>query len=278
MSLKQKINLMARYVLPQKLLTKVVGYMANSRTFACWFIPWFAKHYQVDMSDAIHADYKAYPTFNAFFTRQLKPGARVIAHSALNLTSPADGVISEQGVIENERLIQAKGKHFMLKDLLANAQDAIPFQGGIFSTIYLSPKDYHRVHFPCDAKVTKMRYIPGKLFSVSPFTANHVDNLFAKNERLCIFLETPLGPMVLVMVGAMIVAGMSTTWSGDISRSDSLCDWSYDKTLCFKQGDELGAFKLGSTVIMIWQNQALELIESHDSAIQMGQVLAKVHQ
>jgi len=204
-------------LVPQHLLSRVVGRVAESGRLKKPFIRWFVKRYSVDMSDAQEQDPLAYENFNAFFTRALKAGARPFAegiNDALPILCPADGAISQLGEINEHGLLQAKGRYYTVADLLASNQDAADFDGGSFATVYLSPKDYHRVHMPVAGKLTKMSYIPGDLYSVNKQTAEGVPNLFARNERLVCLFDTELGPMAVVLVGAMIVAGIETVWAG----------------------------------------------------------------
>lgn len=262
---------------PQHLLTVAIGKLANSKRFAKPFIHWFAKRYQVNMEEAKVKDLTAYETFNAFFTRALKDGARAIDDSPLSIVSPADGTLSEFSAINGGRIIQAKGQTFTVNEFLGGSiHQAEPFLTGDFFTVYLSPKDYHRVHFPFDCQIEKMTYIPGKLFSVSLKTAQAVPRLFARNERLCVFVKTQWGPAVIVLVGAMIVAGMNVTWQGDIVRESDVHHWAYPNarttTTHFKKGEQLGHFNLGSTVVVLLGFKATAFIKSleKEMPIQMG--------
>ena len=206
-------------IVPQHLLSRIVGRVAESRRFKKPFINWFAARYGVDMSEAQEQDPLAYDNFNAFFTRALKLGARPLAEGiggALPILCPADGAISQLGDITEKGLLQAKGRHYTVADLLASENDAAAFDGGCFATVYLSPKDYHRVHMPLAGRLTKMSYVPGDLYSVNQQTAEGVPNLFARNERLVCLFDTELGPMAVVLVGAMIVAGIETVWAGRV--------------------------------------------------------------
>jgi phosphatidylserine decarboxylase len=268
---------------PQLLITKFVSYFANSPRFAKLFIRWFSRRYQVNLSEAKTEELAAYKTFNAFFTRALKESARPIAPSKSAFVSPADGVISQFGEISEGRLIQAKGRTFSSLEFLGGDKDlASPFVSGHFFTIYLSPRDYHRVHFPFDCTIEKMLYIPGKLFSVSLKTAECIPNLFARNERLCVFVKTPFGPSVIVLVGAMIVAGIQTVWGGEIKRSTmpQYFDYSAEQkaSLSFKKGAELGQFKLGSTVVVLTPKEALLFQEGLklESFVKMGEALGEI--
>jgi phosphatidylserine decarboxylase len=244
---------------PQHLLSRLAGKFANART------PWlkhllitrFIRRYGVNMAEAANSDPSAYACFNDFFTRALKPGARPIHTTADVIVSPADGVVSAAGLITKDRIIQAKGKSFSLTALLGGSEDtAWPFQEGSFATVYLSPKDYHRVHMPCAGTLQKMIYIPGKLFSVNQVTSDNIDNLFARNERVVCLFDTAAGPMALVLVGAMIVAGIETVWAGQVAPSArGIYEEDYVRhqpPLHYAKGDEMGRFKLGSTVIVVF--------------------------
>ncbi len=269
-----------QYVLPKHLLSRLVGRLAESRTI--WlknaFISWFAKKYQVDMSEAEIPELKDFACFNDFFTRALKADARPLDDSC-HIISPVDGEVSQIGAIASDAIMQAKGHDYSLSRLLGNDEMAAEYQNGAFATLYLSPKDYHRIHCPVDAQMTGMTYIPGDLFSVNHMTARTIPNLFARNERLVVYLETAQGPMAMVFVGATIVASIETVWAGIITPpvGPAIHHWSYsEQAIHFKQGDELGRFKLGSTVIMVAPPEAIVWQESlaTGSPLRMGQGIA----
>lgn len=247
-----------QYLIPQRSLTACAGYLANVKQekIKNYLIRQFIDQYQVNMKEALIEEPSAYPCFNDFFIRQLKPECRPLA--AADIISPVDGCVSELGPITEGQLVQAKGRNYSIAELLAcDEQSAQHFMHGQFATLYLSPKDYHRVHMPIEAHLVKMNYIPGALFSVQPTTARVVPKLFARNERLVVFFETKIGPMAMVMVGATIVGAIGTSWHGDLQRGKDKrsIDYSADKTpLVLKQGDEMGFFKLGSTVILLFAN------------------------
>jgi phosphatidylserine decarboxylase len=217
-------------------------------------IRWFIGRYGVNMAEAAEADPAAYRTFNDFFTRALQPGARPQAQATW--TCPVDGAISQFGRIERDQVFQAKGHAYSTTALVGgNRNLAAPFDGGHFATLYLSPKDYHRIHMPCAGRLLRMIHVPGDLFSVNPTTARGVPGLFARNERVVCFFDTAHGPFVLVLVGATIVGSMATTWHGVVNppRPGELREWAYaDRRIEFAQGDEMGRFLLGSTVVMLW--------------------------
>lgn len=274
--MKNRFFILLQYCLPQHGLTRLCASLANCQTawFKRYFIRWFIKRYQIDISLAQQSDIEKYPCFNAFFIRQLREDTRPLA--ANGIVSPADGCLSQFGKIDAQTLIQAKGKYFKLKSLLVNDQHLInAFYHGEFATIYLSPRDYHRVHMPCDGKLVKTIYVPGKLFSVNQTTAQHVDNLFARNERLICVFETEYGLMLQILVGAMLVAGMHTVWGGDVKRCNTIQQWSPTTSIELQRGQEMGYFNFGSTVITLFQASAITW-EQHYCAGDMLQVKQKL--
>jgi phosphatidylserine decarboxylase len=267
---KQKLFILFQHMVPQHLLSRLVGRLADCTN--PWvknrFITWFAKQYQVNMTEALIEEPTAYPSFNAFFTRELKPGIREINQDSDAIVSPADGAISQIGTIKHGRIFQAKGRGYGLTTLLGGFDEiATPFKNGLFATIYLSPKDYHRVHMPIKGTLRETVYVPGDLFSVNQATAENVDQLFARNERLVAIFDTEAGPMAMVLVGAMIVAGIETVWDGQVSpvikrpvRKPFMPKTMAPVTL--KKGEEMGRFKLGSTVILLFGPDAIEWIDT----------------
>ena len=224
-------------------------------------IRWFAGKYGVDMDEAENADVASYPTFNDFFTRALKPGARPIADA--EFTCPVDGTISQFGVIDDHHMLQAKGHRFTTTELVGGDPAlAARFRHGSFANLYLSPKDYHRLHMPCEGRLTRMIHVPGALFSVNPVTARGVPNLFARNERVvCVFESPQHGRFVMVLVGATIVGSMATVWHGVVNpkRSGRLAEWTYpDQDIVLAQGEEMGRFLLGSTIVMLFEPDVIE--------------------
>jgi phosphatidylserine decarboxylase len=247
-----------QYIIPKHGLTALAGCLAEVKEprVKNYIIQRFIKKFQVNMSEALIEDPTAYACFNEFFIRHLKPECRPLAQA--DLISPVDGCVSELGAIQEGQLIQAKGRYYSVAELLAcSDENASEFVNGQFATLYLSPKDYHRVHMPVDAELLSMTYVPGALFSVQPTTARVVPKLFARNERLVISFSTQVGPMVMVMVGATIVGAIGTRWHGDIKRSKQNTHFDYSKIEMNKsmaQGDEMGYFKLGSTVVLLFAN------------------------
>lgn len=253
---KARWAVLPQYVVPQHGLSRLIGFLAESRAPAIKgpFIKNFARIYGVDMSEALNSDLNSYQSFNDFFTRALKEGARPIGDGVV---SPADGAISQLGEIKEDQIFQAKGHSYSLTQLLGgNHERAMPFKNGSFATIYLSPKDYHRVHMPYGGTLKEMIYVPGKLFSVNTRTAHNVPSLFARNERVVCIFETDIGPMALVLVGAMIVASVETVWAGLVApQRRQITVTRYDeepKTITLARGEEMGRFKLGSTAIVVW--------------------------
>jgi phosphatidylserine decarboxylase len=234
---------------------------------------------RVNMSEAANPDVASYASFNDFFTRALKAGARPLAQATL--ICPVDGAISQFGRIEGQQIFQAKGHQFSSTALVGgDAKLAAQFDNGHFATLYLSPRDYHRIHMPCAGRLTRMIYVPGDLFSVNPATARGVPGLFARNERVVCVFEGADGPFVLVLVGATIVGSMATTWHGAVNapRPGKLSEWHYEnKSVTFKQGDEMGRFLLGSTVVMLFPKSPLQFNPAWQSgrAVQLGQVMAQ---
>ncbi|MFC2436421.1 MAG: archaetidylserine decarboxylase [Aggregatibacter sp.] len=279
----QRAKVAFQYIMPQLYLTQLAGWFAQQKWGAVthFVIKAFAKKYNVDMSEAKKENFSDYESFNQFFIRELKDDARKINENPTALCLPADGRVSQIGHIDDERLLQAKGHFFSLSDLLAGDEELVhTFKNGEFATIYLSPRDYHRVHMPCDATLRKMIYVPGDLFSVNPFLAEHVPNLFARNERVICVFDTVFGPMVQILVGATITASMSTVWAGVINppRTGEVKVWTYqgDNAIKLTKGQEMGAFQLGSTVINLFPANSVTLAEhlEVDVPVRMGEILA----
>jgi len=254
-----------------------------TRCEVVWFKDLFTrfiiKQYQVNLDEAAETDLANYACFNDFFTRLLREGVRPIAES--DIVSPVDGVVSQSGPVTSGQIVQAKGQEYSVLTLLGG-DDALAaeFVHGQFATIYLSPKDYHRIHMPVTGTLRKMRYIPGKLFSVSPRTARAVPDLFARNERVAVTFDTEFGPMVMVLVGAIFVGSMETVWSGQITPSYGkvVQQWTYDgdQAVTIEKGQEMGRFNMGSTVVMLFGKHAAlfnEHIET-EGAIQLGQAMS----
>ena len=272
-----------QYLLPKQALTAFAGFVASRERgwVTTALIRWFVGKYQVNMAEAANPDITAYPTFNAFFTRALQPGARPLAQAAL--VCPVDGAISQLGAIAHDQIFQAKGHHYSTTALVGgDAALAADYQDGHFATIYLSPKDYHRIHMPAGGRLSRMIYVPGELFSVNPVTARGVPGLFARNERVVCVFESARGPFVLVLVGATIVGIMATVWHGVVNppRSKAVREWHYPASgqpeVVLKQGDEMGRFLLGSTVVMLFPKGPLRFNPAwaHGGSVRLGEAMA----
>jgi phosphatidylserine decarboxylase len=276
------LKIIGQYLLPKHLVSRLTGIIANLEAgkFTTFLIKKFIDKYQIDMSEAKHSDPAHFKTFNDFFTRELRADIRPIYEGDENLCMPVDGQISQLGEIQSGRIFQAKGHDFSLRELLGGRDDiAAPFDNGLFSTIYLAPKDYHRIHMPIAGKLEKMVFIPGDLFSVNPLTAENVPNLFARNERAVAIFSTDVGPMAMVLVGATIVASIETVWGGTIapSRHKELKYWDYSKqNITLKKGEEMGRFKLGSTIVALFPKDSINFSNTLEtgSPTRLGELFA----
>ena len=275
------IFVLLQYLLPKRSISDLIGFFAKSKNFIIKsiFIHTFQKLYQVNLKDAVNEDIKSYPNFNSFFTRSLKPESRPIDNDKRSIISPVDGVISQIGSIKTGKVLQAKGMYFSLLNFIGNDKEYFErFKEGLFSTIYLSPKDYHRVHMPIDGKLKQMIYVPGKLFSVNKITSQSVKNLYSKNERLICFFDTARGSIAVIMVGAMIVSGITVRWEKeDCFNKRKIQKFSYPsigkESVFIKKGEEIGRFMLGSTVVICFVKNKLNWLNnlSSDSMVKMGQ-------
>ncbi|ABE46746.1 archaetidylserine decarboxylase [Polaromonas sp. JS666] len=257
--MSHRFSVLPQYLLPKQALTAFAGFVASRERgwITTEIIRRFVAKYQVNMEEAARSDIASYLTFNDFFTRALKPGVRPLADA--DLISPVDGAISQFGRIEHDQIFQAKGHHYSTTALVGgDAALAAQFQNGSFATLYLSPKDYHRIHMPCDGRLARMVHVPGELFSVNPVTARGVPGLFARNERVVCVFDSPRGPFVLILVGATIVGSMATVWHGVVNppRGKQVRAWDYDPNaeaaVVLRRGEEMGRFLLGSTVVMLF--------------------------
>jgi phosphatidylserine decarboxylase len=281
--LAERLAVLPQYLLPKQALTAFAGLVAGSRGGALTtaLIRWFVGKYGVEMAEAADPDPAAYATFNEFFTRALAPGVRPLARA--DLVCPVDGAISQFGPIDGAAILQAKGHTYSVPALLGGDADlAQPFLNGHFATLYLSPKDYHRIHMPCAGRLTRMIHVPGALFSVNPTTARGVPGLFARNERVvCVFEGAGRRPWVLVLVGATIVGSMATAWHGVVNppRPGLIRDWRYDAepAVTLAQGDEMGRFLLGSTVVLLFPAGPLAFNPAWrpGGAVRMGQAMSR---
>ena len=284
-----QFSIILQYCLPKQAITALAGKLASKQYGALTtnVIAWFVKRYHVNMTEAANPDIASYVSFNDFFTRPLKTVARPLAKA--NFICPVDGAISQFGSIQQDQIFQAKGHSYSTLALVAgNTKLASKFENGHFACLYLSPKDYHRIHMPCDGTLKTMAYVPGDLFSVNPTTAANVPNLFARNERVvCEFESAQHGTFVMVLVGATIVGSMATVWHEAIDgikngiinppRSKNIRTWTYlDNNILLKQGDEMGRFLLGSTVVMLFKKDALQFNADWQPAraIQLGEKMS----
>jgi len=275
------LSVLPQYLVPKQWLTTLAGRAASARlgSITTGTIKRFIARYGVDMSEAAQPDPAAYASFNDFFTRALKPGVRPLANA--ELVCPVDGAISQFGTIERDRIFQAKGHHFTTTALLGgDAQAAATYENGSFATIYLSPRDYHRIHMPCAGRLRRMIHVPGDLFSVNPTTAAGVPGLFARNERVVCLFDGEHGPFALVLVGATIVGSMATVWHGVVNppRPGRVREWRYDDgdPVFLEQGAEMGRFLLGSTVVLLFPQPGLRFNADWRPAgpVRMGQPMA----
>ncbi len=274
-----------QYLLPKQALTSLAGWYASGQRGALTTrtIRAFIRRYQVDMDEAGDPDPRHYASFNDFFTRALKPGARPLAEA--DLLCPVDGAISQFGRIQHDQVLQAKGHGYSTAALVGGDRAlAAQFDDGHFATLYLSPRDYHRIHIPCHARLRRMLHVPGELFSVNPSTARGVPGLFARNERVVCVFDADFGPFVLVLVGATIVGSMATVWHGAVNaprraQLNQVREWRYDdKNITLTKGDEMGRFLLGSTVVMLFPAGPLQFNPTWAPAgpIRMGQAMASL--
>ncbi|NCF63209.1 MAG: phosphatidylserine decarboxylase [Gammaproteobacteria bacterium] len=272
-----------QYLLPQHLLSRLVYAFMRIRLAPVknTQIVLIGSMAGVDWSEAKKENISDFVTFNDFFTRELVDGARPIDADPQSLVSPSDGRISQCGRVTNDRILQAKGRHYSVRSLLANDPASAEFINGFFHTIYLSPRDYHRVHMPFEGTLQRMIHIPGRLFSVAPYTVRQVPNLFARNERVVSIFDTSHGPMAVVLVGAMLVSSMETVWSGVVTpprgRKVTRGDWSR-RNIHLKKGEEMGRFNMGSTVIMLLPPGAVSTFDHYESgdSVVMGQKLGRL--
>ncbi len=280
--MSDRLAVLPQYLLPKGALTNFAGRVAGAKGGAMTtrLIRWFVGRYNVNMDEALDPDITHYTSFNDFFTRALRPDARPLAQA--DYICPVDGRISQFGTIDKDQIFQAKGHHFSTTALVGgDAALAARFEHGSFANLYLSPRDYHRIHMPCDGRLTRMIYVPGELFSVNPTTARGIPGLFARNERVVCVFDTANGPFVMTLVGATIVGSMATVWHGVVNppRTGEIRDWSYaNDNVVLKQGEELGRFLLGSTVVMLFPKDTVQFNAGWQPAgpVQLGEVMGNV--
>lgn len=267
-----KLKITLQYLLPKHLISRLVGYLAAARLgfISHALIKLFIRAFGINMAEAKFEKATDYQSFNEFFTRPLKDGIRPVVSDAQVLAHPVDGAVSQAGAIVGDQLIQAKGHYYSVQALLGgDAATAAEFNDGTFACIYLAPKDYHRIHMPVDGVLREMIYVPGELFSVNPLTAANVPGLFARNERVVAIFDTPVGPMSLTLVGATIVASIETVWAGTVTppAGKDVFRWQYPASgpnaVRLQKGDEMGRFKLGSTVVLTFAKGAVELLPTN---------------
>ena len=279
--MSDQLAVIPQYLMPKLAMTRLAGLVASAEWGAVttWVIKRFVKRYNVNMNEAANADPAHYKSFNEFFTRPLKDGVRPLSRS--EWVCPVDGAISQCGAIERDQIFQAKGHHYSTRALVGgDAALAAQFQNGQFATLYLSPRDYHRIHMPMAGKLLRMIHVPGDLFSVNPTTARGVPGLFARNERVVCEFETEKGPMVLVLVGATIVGSMATVWHGQVNppRPGTVREWRYEsQDVRLQKGEEMGRFLLGSTVVMLFPENSLRFPDDWLSTrpLQMGEAMSR---
>ena len=280
------LKITLQYITPKHLLSRLVGTFASAQagSVTTAMIKLFIKQFKVDMSEALEPNPESYSSFNDFFTRQLKADARPICQDQKQLALPVDGAVSQLGDIKHDTIFQAKGHDYSLTTLLGGKPElAKPFLDGKFATIYLSPKDYHRIHMPIDGQLTDMIYVPGELFSVSPLTAERVPGLFARNERVVAIFDTQIGKMAMVLVGATIVASIETKWAGAVTppAGKNVQHWQYptqgENSVLIKKGEEMGLFKLGSTIVACFEADMIEFADlSAGGVTRLGDVFANI--
>lgn len=282
-SITAKLFALIQYPLPHHFLSRIM--LRLTRCKIKWLkniaIKRFIAHFKIDMSLAVDENPEHFESFNHFFTRALKPEVRPLALGEKNIICPVDGAISQMTAIKDNSIVQAKGQSYTVETLLGDTELAKQFASGDFTTLYLSPRDYHRIHMPVDGKLKKVIHVPGRLFSVNPATVHNVPALFARNERVICLFDTPVGPMAMVLVGAIFVASIETVWQGVITppSHSEVRSWDYTgHSVNLKQGEEMGRFNMGSTVILLFARDAIQWLEEHNETdpVQMGQLIGSV--
>ena len=284
MKLSARLFIALQHIIPQHLLSKMMWKLTRCeyKWLLKLILPFFIRQFKVNMQEAKNSDWKSYSSFNNFFTRELKEDAREVCSDKKLIASPVDGAISQLGEINNDLIFQAKGHAYSLTQLLGNREDlGETFKDGKFNTIYLSPKDYHRIHMPVDGTLTEMIHVPGELFSVSPTTVENVPALFARNERVICLFDTDAGPMAMILVGAIFVGSIETVWHGEVTppSAKEIRNWLYeDEEKSFAKGEEMGRFNMGSTVILLYaenkMNWAKEL--KAGQAVRLGEAIGSI--
>ncbi|MFT6984928.1 MAG: phosphatidylserine decarboxylase [Psychromonas sp.] len=278
----EKLKIIGQYILPKHLVSRLAGKLASAKAgkLTTFLIKQFIAKFKIDMSEAKHSEPGHFKTFNDFFTRELREDVRQVVEGDENIAMPVDGRVSQLGAIKMGRIFQAKGHDFSLRELLGGRDDiAAPFDEGLFATVYLSPKDYHRIHMPITGTLEQLIFIPGDLFSVNPLTAENVPNLFARNERAVAVFSTAIGPMAMVLVGATIVGSIETVWGGTLTANakKEIQYWDYkDQNISLEKGAEMGRFKLGSTIVALFPKDSVDFTQGLQagSATRLGELFA----
>ncbi|WP_262965022.1 archaetidylserine decarboxylase [Methylobacter psychrophilus] len=284
MTIKEALTTLPQYILPHHALSRMMSKLTHceNKVWKNLFIKQIIRHYGVNMSEAVEQDINAFKSFNHFFTRELNPDVRPLTNERNAIASPADGVVSQAGNITNGKIFQAKGKSYTATDLLGGSVErAEPFNNGVFTTIYLSPKDYHRLHMPLTGTLREMVHIPGRLFSVNTATTNSVPGLFARNERVVALFDTDVGPMALVLVGAIFVSSIETVWHGVVTPPNisTVQSWQYQENApTLKIGEEMGRFNMGSTIIVLFGKDKAQWDSAltAEKAVKLGEQIGKI--
>ena len=284
MKLSARLFIALQHIMPQHLLSKMMWKLARCeyKWFLKLILPLFIRQFKVNMDEAKNSDWKSYTSFNNFFTRELKEEARKICADENTIISPVDGAVSQVGNINKDLIFQAKGHAYSLTQLLADREDlGKTFANGQFNTLYLSPKDYHRIHMPIDGTLKEMIHVPGELFSVNPTTVENVPALFARNERVICLFDTAAGPMAMILVGAIFVGSIETVWHGEVTppSSKDIRNWKYDdENRRYIKGQEMGRFNMGSTVILLHAENTIEWSETlkAEQPVQLGEAIGKI--
>lgn len=284
MKLSARLFIALQHIIPQHLLSKMMWKLTRCeyKWLLKLILPFFIRQFKVNMDEAKNPDWKSYSSFNDFFTRELKEDAREICADEKMIASPVDGAVSQLGKINTDFIFQAKGHAYSLTQLLGDREDlGKTFKNGQFNTIYLSPKDYHRIHMPLDGTLKEMIHVPGELFSVNPTTVENVPALFARNERVICLFDTSAGPMAMVLVGAIFVGSIETVWHGEVTppRVKDIRSWKYDEeALSYTKGQEMGRFNMGSTVILLHANKKMDWDkELHtEQPVRLGEAIGNI--
>lgn len=284
MKLRARLFIALLHIIPQYFLSHMMWHLTRCeyKWFLKLILPLFIRHFKVNMKEAKNTDWRSYASFNTFFTRELKEDAREICVDEKNIASPVDGAISQHGKINTDLIFQAKGHAYSLTQLLGDREDlGKTFKNGQFNTIYLAPKDYHRIHMPVDGTLKEMIHVPGELFSVNPTTVNNVPALFARNERVICLFDTPAGPMAMILVGAIFVGSIETVWHGEVTppRQKDIRNWNYgDENISYAKGDEMGRFNMGSTVILLYANKHMDWVKElkAEQSVRLGEIIGKI--